>query len=254
MISRETLNRWEALAAEAWPPAHVEHAHGWRLGFDKGTTHRANAAIALGWTAEQTLSDAVADIIARYRRYGLPPSIKISPASQPDGLDGFLAEREFVVEGGATVLVGPVSDSGSVAADTVIQSGPTEEWAAVAFAGRASADAAARREIVGRVAPPAGFLLSWRGGEPVGAMAVVARDELVVGSALHVRRDARHNGVARGLLAASGSWAAAHGCFRLLVQVEAGNENARELFARHGLTAAYDYHFRVLHDDKVLAP
>lgn len=238
----------EELAANAVAPAVAQELDGWRLRFNWGVTRRANSVLAARHGPGLGLAEKVAAAEGFYRRRALPARFQLCPASRPAGLDALLAERGYTT--GPPTLVQTAPLGALLAAErgmAVVSEQFDEAWLAAYLAGEGEADPVkihARREMLLRVGPPAGFAAAMLDGQP-GAVAfgVVERGWLGIFS-VATRPALRGRGLARAALGALGAWAAGHGATSAYLQVFSTNERALRLYAQLGFAERYRYWYR----------
>ncbi len=241
----------EALAVTAWPPAVQERLEGWRLGFDRGVTRRANSTLPNSLTAETDPETLIAEVERRYRTRGLAPCFKISPAAAPADLDRRLEARGYGAEGHSLVLTaGPGGVSGSAAPAPGVTSQLLEDaapaWCAACWPEVGPAEAEARAAIAGRIESPRAFALATVEGQPAGAAAIACSKGWACITAVNTLSAWRRRGVAWTLMAVLADWAMRQAAEGLYLQVEADNAAARALYDRLGFGIAYPYHYRRL--------
>lgn len=243
----ELIRRLEDLAADAWPAATTERLHGWRLGFTRGVTRRANSVIPIRWDGAVGLETAVAEVERRYRSRGLRPCFKLTSAALPAGLEAALEARGYAAEGCTDVHTARL-DAVTAAGDSVrLSSAPSPEWIATCWSERARhAEVPVLTALVGRIATPHVFALAVRDGVVAGGgLAIQAGDWAGITAVLTLPRF-RRSGIARAVVAALTRWARGQGVTSLYLQVEADNAPARRLYRGLGFRPAYRYHYRAL--------
>lgn len=249
-LDLERIRFLEAIAVTAWPPAAAEPLEGWRLGFDRGVTRRANSVMPNDLPAGADPEALIDEVERRYRAHGLAPCFKICPAAQPADLDQRLAARGYRAEGHARVLAAPPGPqsrpSGSEGLEIRLQEAPDAAWLTACWPGADPADAEAKRLISMRIRPPRCFALALVGGQPAGAAAAAVEAGWTCINAVQTHPDFRRRGIARALMAALTAWAGDQGAEQLYLQVEEDNEPAQRLYAGLGFAFAYPYHYRRL--------
>lgn len=237
----------EELAANAVPPAVAQELDGWRLRYNAGVTRRANSVLAARHGAGLGLDAKLAAAEAFYARRGAPCRFQLCPASAPAGLDALLAERGYTTSAPTLVQVASLAALGAQAGAAAVSEQFDEAWLAAYVAGEGEHDRAkiaARREMLQRVGPPAGFAAATLGGAIAAvAFGVVERGWLGVFS-VATRPDLRGRGLARDALGALAGWAAGHGAARVYLQVLSTNAPALRLYAGLGFATRYQYWYR----------
>ena len=249
--SIRTIRTVEELAANAWPAEVVQVVGGWRLRYAQGVTRRANSVLANEIGDTLGLEERLEIVEGFYRRRRLPSRFQMCPASQPANLDSVLAARGYrqtdvtLVE--TADLERMLALAGEFAAAGVsIHDTPGKAWFGAyreTLHGSGTA-AAARRRVMLRIGPPAGYALLRLDGEPAAvALGVAERGWLGV-FCVATLPAFRRRGAARILMSALGAWGRTAGARRVYLQVEEGNEAARALYAGLGFETLYRYHYR----------
>ena len=103
----------------------------------------------------------------------------------------------------------------------------------------------ARIAAMERVMGPKTALLGRTGDRPAGVAFVACHGAEAMVHALDVRESNRRQGLGRHLLHAAANWAAGQGATRLSLVVTRQNAAARALYARLGMQAVGQYHYRM---------
>ena len=248
-VSPQCIRRLEDLAADAWPAAATERLHGWRLGFTRGVTRRANSVIPNRWDRPRGgLEAALREVERRYRRHGLRPCFKLTSAAIPAGLDSILGARGYVSEGWTDVHTADIGAVTAVGGDAVhLLSEPTPEWIATCWSERdRRTEVPVLTALVGRIATPRVFALAVRDGQAAGGGLATRVGNWAGITAMLTLPGFRRAGVARSVVGALARWAGGQGVSSLYLQVEADNQPARQLYLPLGFRLAYRYHYRAL--------
>lgn len=250
-LDSERIRFLEAIAVTAWPPAAAETLEGWRLGFDRGVTRRANSVLPNELPAGADPEALIDAAERRYRGHGLAPCFKICPAAQPADLDGRLAARGYRDEGHSSVLTAPLeaqqpAPAGGEGLEIRLQAAPDDAWLAACWPDSDPAQAEAKRLISSRIRPPRCFALGLVEGRPAGAAAAAVDSGWTCINAVQTHPDFRRRGIARALMAALTAWAGDQGAGHLYLQVEEDNTPAQRLYTGLGFGFAYPYHYRRL--------
>ncbi|MDF1540167.1 MAG: GNAT family N-acetyltransferase [Candidatus Thorarchaeota archaeon] len=244
------ITHLELVAARAWPAAETERLEGWMLRYSDGITWRANSVLPCYDLIECSLDKAIDHVIEFYEKRGTPPTFKINPESRPSNLDEELEERGFrkeMITHVQTVdlvdcLKAPSSFSVKVA-DSL-----DRDWIAAygRLAGFDEKTLDARLKIMERIRPQTGFACVRAGGEIVGIGLGVIENHLMGLFGIITSLEHRKKGVGVSVNCALVEWAKNNGATQLYLQVEATNEPAMALYAKHGFKTAYDYWYRIL--------
>jgi N-acetylglutamate synthase len=247
-MDQTDIRRLECLAFNAWPALRTVLRDGWVLRFADGHTKRANSANAL-WPGTAPLAGRLDAFETDYRRAGLTPVFRLTPLAEP-GLDDALAARGYARFDDSLVMAGdlpkacvaPPTPSVHIDLDPDPEAGWLDDLARAADAGAREHAILAR--MLACLVPPAVFVRVVEGGAPLAfAMGAVEDGHLGIFEVLTVPH-ARGRGLARRALDALFAWAARRGATRAYLQVAEANAPARALYARHGLSTAYRYHYR----------
>ena len=92
----------EELALNAWPALQTLLLDGWVVRFANGYTRRANSVNPL-YPSEQATDAKLRACEQLYRDRGLKVVFKMTAASQPDGLDAFLAAQGYEIDAPTSV-------------------------------------------------------------------------------------------------------------------------------------------------------
>lgn len=103
---------------------------------------------------------------------------------------------------------------------------------------------AARRAVMGRVAPPRTALLARQDDRAAGVGFVAARGDIAMLHALAVPSPMRRRGVACGLVRAAAHWAVANRATWLALAVIRANKPAAALCVSLGMEPVEGYHYR----------
>jgi ribosomal protein S18 acetylase RimI-like enzyme len=237
----------EELAANAVAPAVSQEFDGWRLRFNWGVTRRANSVLCARHDGAADLGAKIAAAEAFYRRRAALCRFQLCPASTPGGLDELLAERGYTTGPPTLVQTAPLGSLLAHAGAAEVSERFDEAWLAAYVAGEGETNRVkidARREMLQRVGPPAGFAAATLDGRLAAvAFGVVERGWLGVFS-VATRPDARGRGLARAALGALATWAAGYGAESVYLQVFSTNAPALRLYERLGFATRYRYWYR----------
>lgn len=238
----------EELAANAVPPLIWQQLDGWLARYAGGVTRRANSVLAARHGARLGLDERIALAEQFYRRHGGLCRIQLCPASQPDRIDDHLAARGYALSPPTLVQSAPIEVLLAHATGvTTVGEGFDEAWLAAYAAGEGEtnpAKIAARRAMLRRIGPPAGFAALSDGGKIAAvALGVVERSYLGIFS-VATTPEQRGRGLARAALGDLAAWAQGLGANRAYLQVFSTNEPALRLYAKLGFSTLYPYWYR----------
>ena len=256
------IRHLEAMADRAWPPAEVQAHDGWELrATGPGIGRRVNSAAPLS-PGVLPLEEKVRAVEAFYRERGLAPTVKLTRAARPEGLDAFLAGRGWREDAPVLILtrpLGSVVGGHAVApspdpsrrrgrgADAALPAAPSAAWLAAnaAVPSHYGAAPAAFLDLLARIRPPAGFATVEQDGEAAAIGMAVADEEWVGLFEIGTLPARRRRGLATAVVARLLEWGGEQGARAAYLQVVEANTPARALYARLGFTEAYRYWYRV---------
>jgi ribosomal protein S18 acetylase RimI-like enzyme len=265
-FDRGLLQRVEDAGLNASAPPQQLWMDGWLVRFNPGKAQRARCinAVAVGQGGALAGSGLQAEAIAAklrrcealYTERGLPMLLRITPFTQPVGLDAQLGAWGYRDFEDTRVMVGLLAIERAQRASASHQLPAGLEWArldASAFAqaigalrGSTVAACAAHAErLLAAPVPYVGWVVRQRASGQVMAAGQFAREAEWAGlydvgvSASHQRQ-----GLAQLLCERLLAEAGATGAEAAYLQVGADNEVARRLYARMGFVDAYSYHYR----------
>jgi GNAT superfamily N-acetyltransferase len=240
--------RFEDAGLSASQPPQQTIYDGWLLRYSPGKAKRARSVNAIG-LGQLPLADKLAHVESFYRRAGLRALYRITPYTQPAGLDaaldaaGYLAwdeTRVMWIDLPRPLSVGPVAAS--------IEQVDAIEFAEVAaqLRGSPAAQAAAEKQRIANSVLPGEFVVLREDGQNLACGSVVV-DGDVAGIFNMVTADAqRGRGRATAIVGRLLQCAASAGVHRVYLQVDAGNTAARRVYDRFGFRDCYAYWYRAV--------
>jgi RimJ/RimL family protein N-acetyltransferase len=244
LLSPADIANIECATLDAVAPRMVEDTlPGWLLPFEATTIGRAKSAVPL--RHDDLSADDIAHIAQRYRMQNLQPAWRMAdtPGLQPllDALhqQGYTPQQRTLVQTGKTGTLAGARCRHTV----VLRTEPDAAWRSVYTApgfdpadGEARIAALSRSKVVmyatvmeGDHACAAGTASFSRGWVGIHGMRTVLAH--------------RQRGMACAILAALAQEGLHRGIHDAFLQVEAENAGARALYAKHGFSTAWTYHY-----------
>lgn len=251
MVDELLLSRVEDAGINASAPAEQLWIDGWLVRFSRGKAKRSRCvnALARGRLPLDRRLDLVAAVFAEA---GLPMVVRITPFTEPPGLDDELARRGFGTLDDTSVMVCQRLPVGARGRDL-----PADlEWTGLDAARFAAAigdlrgspgeqQQAHARRLAQSPVRYHGYAIRRRSDGCVLACGQFAREGELVGLYdVFTHESARGQGWASLLCERLLCQAAAHGAKVAYLQVEAGNTPARRIYQRFGFSDTYAYHYR----------
>ena len=245
------LSRVEDAGLNASAPPQQRWLDGWLVRYSPGKAKRARCinAVAAG---RLSLEDMLLRAQAVYAEAGLPALVRITPFTQPAGLEAWLADRGWARLDDTRVMVctrlpmgepaplpdgtcwEPLDASAFAEAVGVLRGSPPEQR-------RAHAQRLAFSPV-----PYRGFAIRSPADGGVLACGQFAREGELVGIYdVFCQPQVRCRGLATTLCERLLTLARREGAVASYLQVEADNQPARRLYQRLGFADAYSYHYRV---------
>lgn len=240
------LSRIEDAGLNASAPPEQRWLDGWLLRFNPGKAKRARCINAVA-DGRLPLDERLALAEAAYREHDLPMTVRITPFTRPDDLDGRLQARGWHRFDDTRVMVRrdlPAPDPAR--RNLKPQAVPPDEYAEIIGALRGSTEAQRSAHAHRMLSAPVrhqGFVV--RDGELVVACGQFVREAELVGLYdVFTAIPARGQGIGRMLCSWLLDRAVEQGARHAYLQVDADNVEARAMYDRLGFSDAYAYHYR----------
>ncbi len=253
-FDRTLLSRVEDAGLNASAPPQQRWLDGWLVRTNPGKAKRARCVNAVA-PGRLPLAEKLALAAEVFREAGLPLVVRITPFTEPPGLDAELAARGFGLLDDTRVMVCPALSAAVTTAPPALPKGlhwaalPAPEFAEAVGALRGSPPEQ-RRAHAERLrhspVPYEGFAIvdAAQGGRVL-ACGQFARESALVGLYdVFTAPDARGRGLATLLCRRLLDLAQAAGARTAYLQVEADNVPARAVYPRLGFADGYAYHYR----------
>lgn len=247
----DLLARIEEVGLNASAPPQQRLVDGWLLRFSPGKAKRARSIQAIS-PGRLPLDDKLALCRQVFDEAGLPLMIRMTPFSQPPGLDAELARRGMRTLDDTRVMVceGLASHRAEPLADGLVLVPVGHELFAQTV-GQLRGSTLAQRQAHGErlVNAPVPFVarLLKRGGEVLACGQFAIEDRFVGIYDVFTAPAVRGKGFARVLCSQLLAEAASRGAATAYLQVEGDNAPARAVYQRLGFADGYAYHYRTPH-------
>ena len=246
MIDLATIKRLEELVLNSSAPRTQLLQGGWLVRLSRDDVKRARSVTALGDGGGE-LDARISHCEELYARQGLPPLFRLTPVSQPPGLDEALAVRGYTILEPTSVQTTPIGpELPQAEGKWEVVALDLQRWAEDVARLRGST-AAERERHLERMR---------NHGLPTHQVAVYAEDE-IVGSGLVVidgcyagvldmrtREDYRGRGIGRSILSTLLDFAREAGATTACLSVVEANRPALSLYGKFGFQTAYRYSYR----------
>lgn len=240
------LARVEDAALTASQPREQAIYDGWLLRYANGKAKRARSANLVG-AGERPLEEKLAHCAAFYRRHAMPFVLRITPFSQPRGIDSALDRIGYVASEDTRVMVAPLASGPRVATpERAVATLDRAEFGAV-LAGLHGLDAARAKVERDRFAYSVVdgiYLAVLEGDRAVACGSAVIDGDLAGIFGMVTAATHRNQGLATRLVDELLRQSAARGCATAYLQVEAANAAARRAYSKFGFMDGYAYWYR----------
>jgi GNAT superfamily N-acetyltransferase len=252
------ITNLEELSLNAWPGHQTLLYAGWILRFAGGYTQRANSITPLYSIGDELpLLEKIKACEELYTSKGLATIFKLTPVSQPTGLEEVLAARGYSRASAVSVQTADIgnisllrSQSGSsnsgeikLVQDNELKPGWLEAW--LALSGTDAWNRAQVEKLLGNIVPDHSFMRLEQKDQVV-ALGLAVYELGYVGlfdivTAAHFRRQ----GWGKRLIVELLRWGQVKGAETAYLQVLATNLPATRLYAGLGFREVYQYWYRV---------
>jgi ribosomal protein S18 acetylase RimI-like enzyme len=248
------IRQYEAAGFRAWPAAQVSYDGTWMVRLTAShSAKRLNSINMLDPADAGNIESRLARAAQRFRAYGRPLTIRVTPLTPPELIAYCDAEGWSRI--GASLIMEASIDRMSLG--NVVNQLPLRDIgrfvdAAIATGSVMAANRAGLSEIIGAVEPAKGLFVRENNGSPQSTLVCVQDGKLAGLFEVATAFEFRRMGHARALLLAALKWAAAKGANIGWLQVEEANAPALELYGKIGFVPFYRYHYRVAPEEALL--
>jgi GNAT superfamily N-acetyltransferase len=249
MMSEHEIGELELLASHCWPAREIVTYKGWIIQWNDAITWRANSVLPYKWESKIEIEQVIDYVIDLYKEKDTPPAFKISPASQPKGLDKLLEEKGFEQRMVTHVQIAPIEEISCLnprlpvdlfkvtddSLDTLMYKSEREKKAIEV-----------RREIIHRIVGAKNIARVMMHGYIAGVGLGVVEGEWLGLFSIRTLPEFQRRGVAWSVNCALAMWGEDHGAKRAFLQVEAENNPAIALYESMGFKTMYTYWYRIL--------
>jgi len=221
---------------------------GWLLRYSPGKAKRARSVNSIA-AGRRSLDEKLPRVEAFYRRAALPCVYRITPFTQPVGLDAALDAAGYEARDESRVMFVELDARGTPA----VPGAAFCEVGALDFAdtvarlrGSPPQEAAAERERIAHLALPSYCLVVREADEPVACGCAVIDGEVAGIFNMVTTPQQRGRGQATAIVARLLQQAVVTGVRRAYLQVDAANAPARHVYLKFGFRDRYAYWYRTL--------
>ncbi len=235
----------------AWPALETLVSDGWVLRFSDGYTRRANSVHSL-FHGTRRLAAKIDEAERLYRERGLATVFKLTPDSQPRGLEAELMARGYAPEARTSVQVADLVPQTAGTSINIVTSwdGSTEWRDAFHRMGSVAPERRAVHDrILASISLPTAFASVEENGLIAGCALGVIQGEWLGIFDVTVDGGARRRGHGERLMRGLMAWGRDAGAEKVYLQVMLGNMPALALYDKLGFREAYQYWYRVLRFD-----
>jgi GNAT superfamily N-acetyltransferase len=248
---RQLLSRIEDAGLNASAAPQQRWVDGWLVRYSPGKAQRARCINALS-SGLLPLAEKLALCQDVFDQAGLRLLLRITPYSQPEGLDLWLAQRGYQRFDESRVMVCPTLQFDTPTACPAglrLDDVSTEAYAHI-VGGLRGTEIGAREAHAQRLqlspVPYRGSVLYAADGSVQACAQVAIEADLVGLYDVFTAPQVRGQGLSRWLCGRLLHRAQEHGARRAYLQVDAKNHAARAVYQRLGFADAYSYHYRAL--------
>jgi GNAT superfamily N-acetyltransferase len=234
----------EEISANAWPAFQASLYDGWVIRFADGFSRRSNSVLPL-YPSRLDLTEKIRFCEALYRERGQRTIFKLTPESEPGGLERILADRGYQPEAETGVQTLSLANGAGAAAgsDVRLEDEFSEEWISAlcdlnAYDPRQHATV---RELTRLIHPPRTFASIRRGGKIVACGLGAVRQGFLACFDIVVDKEFRRQGLGKQIMTGLLDWGRKQSAATAFLQVMTDNPAAMPMYAGLGFTEHYRY-------------
>ncbi|MBS1134437.1 MAG: acetyltransferase [Burkholderiaceae bacterium] len=220
---------------------------GWLLRYSPGKAKRARSVNTIG-PGRLPLEVKLAHVESFYHRAGLPALYRITPYTQPAGLDTALAAAGYVAGDESRVMWTELlrCKNSALPSDASVTDVGAAAFADIvaALRGSPAAQAAAERQRLANSILPGHFVVLRDGQEPLACGCVVVDEDVAGIFNMVTTPEQRCQGHATAIVERLLQHASAAGARWAYLQVDATNSAARRVYDKFGFRDRYAYWYR----------
>jgi ribosomal protein S18 acetylase RimI-like enzyme len=237
--------RIEELLLNATQPAQQLQYDGWLLRLARNDVKRASSVIA-AYGSSLPLAQKIDHCEGVYAEHGLPVIFRLTPFSQPPGLDEALAERGYERFERTRCMSAPLDSLPAPRDDLRFERPHLGEWLDIA-AGLRGLTAERKQTEYNRLFEstlPGFSLIAWLGDEPVACGLVTVEDDYAGLFDVCTGERWRGQGIGTALSGELMRTGRLHGAQRAWLSVLADNGPALRVYEKLGFQPVYEYWYR----------
>ena len=248
------LARIEEAGINASAPREQRWIDGWLVRFSPGKAKRARCIQAVA-PGRLPIDQKLARCLPVFAAAGVRPCVRITPFSEPAGLDRRLAEMGMERLDDTHVMVAPsiarpqalpaVGPAAQAARIESVDGASFARWIGEARGSSALERSSHEERIVRPAVPHRAFLAFDSDGTPVAGGQAVTEDDITGLYDVFTLPARRGQGFAERICRHLLDDAVEAGATIAYLQVDAENESARRVYRRLGFEDAYTYHYRM---------
>jgi GNAT superfamily N-acetyltransferase len=243
--SRDANRRLERILFRARPSLETVEYDGWILRFADGYTKRANS-VNPHFGSSFPVSEKIARCETLYRQRGLPTIFRLTPFSEPDGLDRALERAGYALLDPSLVMTADLGRLPGPDVDAVLHVSGDAWFAAFDRLRRLDpADRTTHRRIVETAQGDRCYAIVRLDAEPIACGLGVLVEDTVGLFDLHTAEAERRRGHGAAIVGSILRWAHRRGARTAALQVHGENEPAIRLYRSFGFEVAYRYGYRI---------